>query len=91
MSGGHDDGEDDGSELLDGVEDEQLPGGRGYREGHDVVEGRRVRGQEPEALGKPAVLRSKEAVKTGSCIIRRKRWKKKPLRKRIRYSWGDVQ
>lgn len=62
LSGGHDNGEDDGSELLDGVEDEQLPGGGGDRQGDHVVEGRWVRGQEPEALGKPAVLRSKEAV-----------------------------
>lgn len=94
LSGGHDDGEDDGSELLDGVEDEQLPGGGGDRQSHHVVERRRVRGQEPEALGEPAVLRSKEAVQTGASIIRPKQKKKeqerKSLEKRMRDRLGGM-
>lgn len=71
LSGGHDDREDDGSEFLDGVEDEQLPGSRGDRQGHHVVQGLRVRRQEPEAVGEPAVLEEKKTEKqegAGGCL-----------------------
>lgn len=53
---GHDDGEDDGSELLDGVEDEELSRGGGDGQGDDVPQSLRVGRQELEANGEAAVL-----------------------------------
>mmetsp|Transcript_23258 Transcript_23258/g.33811 ORF Transcript_23258/g.33811 Transcript_23258/m.33811 type:complete len:370 (-) Transcript_23258:24-1133(-) len=50
LARGHDDGEDDGAELLDGVVDEELAGGGAHAEGQDVHQRLRVAAQEAQRL-----------------------------------------
>lgn len=58
LSRGHDDREDDGAELFDGVEDEELAGGGGDGQRHHVEQGLGVHGEEPEAQHELAALRA---------------------------------
>jgi len=53
----HDDGEDDRPELLDGVEDEELAGGGGDGQRHDVEQGLGVLRKELDAHHELPALR----------------------------------
>ena len=69
LPGGHDDGEDDGPELLDGVVDEELAGG-GRDGGDDVVpQDARVAGHELEHPGEvPGQDQARRGDADGACV-----------------------
>ena len=55
-AGGHDDGEDNGAEILDGVEDEELSNSGAYREEEEVDLNLRVARDEGEGRPEHAIV-----------------------------------